>query len=102
MSREAFTMKLKPGAFAEYKRLHDEIWPELVAQIHESGVATMSIFESDPDLVLVSEIRDPETWTKLWASEVHQRWAEVIWPLLEAGPDGRPLIGELREIFRLE
>ena len=33
MIRKAFTMRLKPGALAEYKRHHDSIWPELVAQI---------------------------------------------------------------------
>ena len=26
----AFKMKLKPGMVAEYKKRHDEIWPELV------------------------------------------------------------------------
>ena len=29
MVRTAFKMKLKPGYEAEYKRRHDEIWPEL-------------------------------------------------------------------------
>jgi hypothetical protein len=55
MIRHAFTMKLRPGAFAEYKRLHDNLWPELFAEIERSGVATMTIFESDPDLFLFSE-----------------------------------------------
>ena len=29
MIRNAFKMKLKPGVVAEYKKRHDEIWPEL-------------------------------------------------------------------------
>ena len=29
MIRRAFTMRLKPGGLAQYKRWHDEIWPEL-------------------------------------------------------------------------
>ena len=32
MVRLAFTMRLKPGALAEYTRQHDEIWPDLVAE----------------------------------------------------------------------
>ena len=31
MERVAFKMKLKPGVVAEYKKRHDEIWPELAA-----------------------------------------------------------------------
>ena len=50
MIRKAFTMRLKPGALAEYKRNHDNIWPELVAQIEREGIASMTIFERDPVL----------------------------------------------------
>ena len=58
MIRKAFTMRLKPGALAEYKRHHDSIWPELVAQIEREGIANMTIFERDPVLFLYSEIHD--------------------------------------------
>ena len=32
--RSAWVMKLKPGQEAEYKRKHDEIWPEMVALLN--------------------------------------------------------------------
>ena len=35
MERYAFKMFLKPGMEAEYKRRHDEIWPELVDLLRE-------------------------------------------------------------------
>lgn len=61
MLRYAFTMKLKPGAYAEYRHLHDTIWPELVEEIERCGVVTMSIFEAGPELLfLYSEVRDEE------------------------------------------
>lgn len=101
MTRHAFTMKLRPGAFAEYKRLHDNLWPDLFAEIERSGIATMTIFESDPDLFLFSEIVDEEAWTKLWASEVHQRWSEALRPLFVLKADGTPDVGELKEIFHI-
>jgi L-rhamnose mutarotase len=34
----AFRMKLKPGTVAEYKRRHDEIWPELAQLLREAGI----------------------------------------------------------------
>jgi L-rhamnose mutarotase len=95
-------MKLRPGAFAEYKRLHDELWPELFAEIEQSGVATMTIFAASPEfLVLYSEVRDEETWIKLRDSEVHQRWTEALKPLFVLNEEGTPDIGELEDIFHI-
>ncbi len=54
MIRRAFTMRLKPGGLAEYKRHHDAIWPELVAEIEQQGIAQITIFENDPLLFLYS------------------------------------------------
>ena len=34
----AFRMMLNPGAEAEYRRRHDEIWPELVALLKEAKI----------------------------------------------------------------
>lgn len=44
MKRFAFKMQLKPGCKAEYRKRHDEIWPELAALIRASGVYDYSIF----------------------------------------------------------
>jgi Uncharacterized conserved protein len=44
MKRFAFKMLLKPGCMAEYKKRHDEIWPELKALIHSTGVSDYAFF----------------------------------------------------------
>ena len=31
-------MKLKPGCEAEYQKRHNEIWPELVKKLKDSGL----------------------------------------------------------------
>jgi L-rhamnose mutarotase len=102
MIRKAFTMRLKPGALAEYKRHHDNIWPELVAEIERSGIATITIFEQDPVLFLFSEITDEEAWDRIWHTEVHRRWGKVMEPLMMFREDGIVDFSELREIFRCE
>jgi L-rhamnose mutarotase len=102
MIRRAFTMRLKPGGLAEYKRLHDEIWTELVQEIERQGIASMTIFERDPDLFLYSEIRDQEAWDRLWASPIHDRWSELMDPLTQFRDDGIVDSSELREVFHLE
>jgi L-rhamnose mutarotase len=101
MIRRAFTMRLKPSALAEYKRQHDSIWPELVAEIERSGIASITTFQRGLDLFLVSEIADEQAWDRLWNSEVHRRWAEVMEPLMHLRDDGIVDSGELVEVFHL-
>ena len=81
---------------------HDAIWAELIAELEKSGIANMTIFENDPILVMYSEITDVEAWDRLWHSEVHDRWAVLMNPLMEFRPDGIVDSTELREVFHLE
>ena len=102
MLRYAFTMKLRPGAYAKYKQMHDEIWPELAETIESAGCVTMSIFESGPEhLFLYSEVTDEETWDKIRSSEVHQRWGEALRDCFVLNDKGEPDLGEWNEMFTL-
>lgn len=102
MVRKAFTMRLKPGSLATYKKHHDAIWAEMIAELEKSGIADMTIFENDPVLVLYSVITDVEAWDRLWHSEVHDRWAVLMNPLMEFNSDGIVNSTELREVFHLQ
>jgi L-rhamnose mutarotase len=102
MIRRAFTLRLKPGALAEYKEHHDQIWPELVEEIERSGIARMTAFEADPVIFYYSEILDEGAWDRLWHTEVHDRWGELFKPLIAFNDEGIVDAGDLREIFHLE
>lgn len=102
MIRRAFTMHLKPGSLAEYRRHHDAIWPELVAEIERQGIGQITIFENDPVLFLYSEVTDEDAWDRLWHSAIHDRWGELMNPLMEYGEDGIVASWEVREVFNLE
>jgi L-rhamnose mutarotase len=102
MIRKAFTMKLKPGGLAQYRAHHDAIWQELVDEIQTQGIAQITIFESDPVLFLYSEITDEQAWDRLWHSEVHDRWAELMNPLMEFNSEGIVDSSEVREVFHLQ
>jgi L-rhamnose mutarotase len=102
MIRRAFAMRLKPGGLAGYREQHDAIWQELVDEIERSGIAQITIFENDPQLVLYSEIRDPEAWDRLWATEVHGRWGALMNEYMAVDETGAPEATELREVFHLE
>jgi L-rhamnose mutarotase len=95
-------MRLKPGALDEYRRHHDNLWPELAAEIERAGIGSITTFQRDLDLFLVSEIQDESAWDNLWNSEVHRRWAEVMQPLMHLRDDGIVDADQLAEIFRFE
>jgi L-rhamnose mutarotase len=95
-------MRLKPGGLEEYRRHHATIWAELVAEIERQGIAQISIFENDPHLFLYSEITDEDAWDRLWASEIHDKWGEIMNPLMEFNDEGIVDSTELREVFHLE
>ena len=52
MQRFAFAMQLRPGFEAEYKRRHDEIWPELARELQDAGVSDYSIYLDPESLTL--------------------------------------------------
>ena len=52
MMRNAFKMKLKAGFEAEYKKRHDEIWPELGEELTKAGISDYSIFLDEETLTL--------------------------------------------------
>ena len=54
MTREkfAFRMKLNPGMKTEYKKRHDEIWPELVQLLRDAGISDCSIHLDEESHIL--------------------------------------------------
>ena len=77
MERICFTFEIRPGTEAEYKRRHDEIWPELVDAIRESGFRNYSLFRRDLQIVGYAECHPDRAtaFAKLGAYEANARWA---------------------------
>ena len=104
MKRNAFKMKLKPGKIAEYKKRHDEIWPELAAELRAAGVSDYSIFLDEETLTLfaVQKLTDKNSAAALPNSPVVRKWWNSMAPLMETHPDHSPVCGDLREVFHLD
>lgn len=104
MIRHAFKMKLKPGFEAEYKRRHDEIWPELAKALTEAGVSDYSIFldEETGTLFAVQKLAEGHSTGELPAQAVVQRWWAYMADLMEVNPDRSPVCAPLKEVFHLD
>jgi L-rhamnose mutarotase len=100
----AFRMKLRPGTVAEYKKRHDEIWPELARLLTESGIHDYSIFLDEETLHLfaVLKLREPNTRERLPEHPLMRKWWDYMKDLMYAHPDGRPMEWPLTNVFHLE
>lgn len=103
MSRRAFKMKLFPGQEAEYKKRHDELWPELQSLLKSTGVEEYSIFldEKSLDLFGVMKVKDPNALDDLPNHPVMKKWWAYMKNIMESNPDNSPVSTPLNEVFRL-
>lgn len=104
MQRIAFTMKLHPGQKEEYKKRHDEIWPELVTLLKEAGMYDYSIFldETTSTLFGFYRLKDKNTVDTLPKQAVMKKWWDYMQDLMETHPDHAPVTHPLTEVFHME
>jgi len=101
MTRNAFKMKLKPGFEVEYKRRHDEIWPELSQALSAAGVTDYSIFLDEQTLTLfaVQSLAENHTADLLSSDPVVRKWWDYMADIMEVNPDHSPVCVPLSEVF---
>ncbi len=104
MQRLAFKMKIKPGTAAEYKKRHDEIWPELVTLLKGSGVSDYSIFldEETDTLFAVQKVEGEGGSQDLGDNPVVRKWWAYMEDIMETNEDTSPVSIPLREVFYLK
>lgn len=104
MERIGFLMGLRPGAEAEYRRRHADVWPELLAELRDAGARNYSIFLRGTELFGYLEVDDFKRFRSHMAnSSVNERWqaemAGLIDPLID--PD-TGFHRRLDEVFHLD
>jgi len=104
MKHRSFAIKLKPGCEAEYKKRHDELWPELADAFRKAGVLEYSIYldEKTSTLVAFQTLSDTHTVAHLRDLEVMRRWWKSMQGILEINADGSPQSHPLTEMFTLK
>jgi len=97
-------MKLKPGFKEEYKKRHDEIWPELEKLIRETGVYDYSIFLDEETNILfaVQKQSGDSSSQDLGTNPLVQKWWAYMADIMETNPDNSPVTIPLEEVFYME
>lgn len=101
--KHAFKMKLHPGMEAEYRKRHDEIWPELLALLHETGVREYSIHLDQDTNTLFGVLNRPADHSMVSSADhpVMKRWWAYMADLMETNPDNSPVQKDLVTVFYL-
>jgi L-rhamnose mutarotase len=103
MERVAFKMKLFRGKEAEYKKRHDEIWPELRSLLKKTGIEDYSIFLDEETHVLFGtlKIEEPVKLDELPHHPVMKKWWNYMKDVMETNEDESPVSIRLRQVFYL-
>lgn len=101
MNSRGFKMKLKPGMAEEYKRRHDELWPDLADALRGAGIHDYSIFLDEETLTLFAVLKLKEGYPigELPQQPVMKRWWDHMADIMEVEPGNRPREWPLQPMF---
>ncbi len=104
MTRNAFTMKLKKGFETEYRKRHDEIWPELSEELKKAGISDYSIYldEDTGTLFAVQKLSQGNTAGELPQKVIVKKWWDFMADIMDVNPDNSPVCIPLKEVFHMD
>jgi L-rhamnose mutarotase len=112
VDRRGFVIRLRPGRREEYERIHEAVWPEVLATIEACGIRNYSIFlkrlDDGRDYLFATYEYVGKDYAadqrKMAADPATQRWWKITDPMqepIEARAEGERWAA-MREVFRLE
>lgn len=89
MERVGLLLKVKPDRIEEYKKIHANVWPELLAELRAAGIRNYSLWLA-PDGTEFGYL-ECDDWQAacdyLAKSEVHDRWQQFMQNYLDSPTD---------------
>jgi L-rhamnose mutarotase len=106
MKRIGFVLKVKEELIGEYKRRHDEVWPEMLDALRRTGWHNYTLFLGD-DGLLFGYFETPESFQSaldgMTEEAVNARWQTEMAPFFEGtGGHADEMMDELVEVFHLD
>ncbi|MBB3061250.1 L-rhamnose mutarotase [Microbulbifer rhizosphaerae] len=104
MKKIAFVMQLKAGFEMEYKKRHDEIWPELVEELKSAGIEDYSIYLHRQTLQLFAVLKRTENhgMDELPQRTAMQKWWAYMADIMDTAADKSPKTTQLQPVFHLD
>jgi L-rhamnose mutarotase len=106
VQRIGFVLKVRRDRLEEYKRRHQEVWPEMQAALRETGWHNYSLFLREDGLLFgYLETEDfAQAKAGMAAKSVNARWQAEMAPFFEAleGRAADESMLPLEEVFHLD
>jgi L-rhamnose mutarotase len=105
MERLCFSFEIRPGTLAEYRKRHDEIWPELVAELKEAGLSNYSLFRLSDERIIGYVECEPDASTcfaRLAHAEANTRWSKWFEEIIVSLADEQGNMHSLQELWHLD
>lgn len=107
MQRVGFSFKIKPEMKEEYKKAHDEIWPDMIEAMHEHGIRNYSIyFKKDGTLFAYLEVDGDyeEVMAEFSKTSVNERWQNYMDKFFVKSDSSLlgPEVTMLEEVFHMD
>ena len=103
MQKHAFKMRLNPGCEDEYRKRHDEIWPELEKLLKDAGVSDYSIHLDRETNILFGVLWRTvnHSMDGLPTLEIMQKWSAYMADIMETHSNNEPVVTELVQVFHM-
>jgi len=100
----AFKMKLYPGMEDEYKRRHDEIWPELSGLLVKAGISDYSIFHDKDTNILFAVMwrKKDHKMEHLKGEDIMQKWWSYMADIMDSDEANEPITKPLKMVFHMK
>ncbi|WP_342361107.1 L-rhamnose mutarotase [Terrarubrum flagellatum] len=92
MQRICFLLKVKKERLAEYRKAHENVWPDMLAALSAAGWRNYSLFLRDDGMLIgYFETDDLDAArAKMAATDVNARWQATMAPFFESLDGRRP------------
>ncbi|MDP6634368.1 MAG: L-rhamnose mutarotase [Phycisphaerae bacterium] len=108
MKRFGWVAQIKPDQYAEYKRLHADVWPDVLEMITACNLRNYSIYHKDGQLFTYVEYVGEDfqaDMAKMAADPTTQQWWALVTPMFkdaDAETGGDEVWVDMEEIFHLD
>lgn len=105
LKRVCFLLQVKPDRLEEYKRRHENVWPEMREALHKAGWYNYSLFLRD-DGLLIGYVETPDferAIAQMAVTDVNERWQTEMADFFVSaeGAHADKQMAPLQEVFHL-
>lgn len=93
--RYVLTLDLKndPQLIADYRRYHENIWPEITASLKAAGIEDAQIYLLGTRMCMILEVNQDFSWEKKAKADQEnpmvQRWEALMWKFQQSLPQAK-------------